>query len=1625
MDERIRLIAKNPVAGARFFHFMVQMFIKHVLGVDTDHPGIFGETAGYYGTVEQQGRLTLHLHLLLWIVNALSPEEIKCKLMDPDSDFQKKVIEYLESVHVGEFLTGKQDEVLAQMQQEKDNETFVDPSQSLPTPPPLPCNVPDCGDNACSACSSLNSWWGYFRKQVDYILAQTNIHKCRSTVDDQGRQQKNRSFKGCLNNIWQRCKARFPRLVVLFSFVDEKGHLHLKKLEPWLNTIAPLMTFLLRCNTDATCLKSGTAIKAAIFYITNYVTKSILKTSVIFDIIRKHCLMNPDILDTDPNRIQKVRALMTKIVNNLSAKMEIGGPLACLYLLGFPDHYCSHRFTSFYWQPYVHEVRSFWDSNIKSTIVPKVVLVRVRERVVGLSPVYDYVYRPPELESVCLYDWISSCKRERVKSSRMNTDGNDQDTEHDDLPMELPTEDGVLSPSQLTCEPDDIPLGLFRFLSNHPLHESHAVRVHAPRFRLLPNFSGATLPRRDAGDREYYCATMLTLFKPWRTGACLKSVDSSWDDAFSTYAFTPRQLRLIDNMHLRYECADSQDDFRTLFRDGAVALPSGVAYHEEVLTDSYDDGLDDLNTESLLLDQESRAVFGERQVRRNEQMRVIRGVLDRVGWSQPLKNPLPPPVFGELASDRSPQEWSLLVRNMRQTILQERESSPDPVQRKESCFDLKDMPSLQVYPASKAYLEKKFHSKRDEKIIERLSHDFSLNDEQDRAFRIIANHMCNPYSEQLKMYIGGMGGTGKSRVLHALLAFLHHRNELHRCVVVAPTGTAAALLQGSTYHYMFGVEEKGDEISAIRLSKVATRLSKVDYVFFDEVSMLSCKDMYIIGNRLCLVKNVLDMPFGAMNMIFAGDFAQLPPPYGGESSALYSHTVGAYPSKYSSQIAALGKALWHQVTTVVILRQNMRIKRQGGEDTRFREALSNMRYKACTADDVAFLRTLVSSEVSGRRSVSQEEFRNVSIILSQNIHKDEINRIGCIRFAAETSQELQHFFSEDSISCLVPAPTNYRTKRRKNRTLLPIDVQRALWDQPASTNSSRIAPKLSLCRGMPVLIRSNIATELCITKGQEAVVHSWESSVGTHGKPMLQTLFVALKNPPSTVNLPGLPTNVVPLVRSSASITCSLPDDSEITVSRSQVEVLPNFAMTDYSSQGKTREFNVCDLSNSRSHQAYYTALSRSSSAKGTVILQGFEPRKITGGCSGALRQEYRELELLDHITTLRYHSKLTDAVYGDRRNTILETFREKMGSDYKPPLLHPSLDWSGNTPFGPISDVPFLWNHNFADREAASSVSVAADHVHTPLADTLKRKRDRSDETHPRAISRSPSPPRCLSFIPIGPSWINNSCAYDVLAAMLFNIWQENPLFWHASFCSLNPQFMAPLSRIMQSQPFSYQLVDRVRDEIRILMFNFNSSSFQPGRYVSALDVAEHLLSTQRSVCVGRLECINGHDSSLAQAGNHLLLHSIFLPCITDETCNSVQDWIGRMWTYSHRLCVQCQNRLVIRYSVSDPPPLLCFEVADRPSLRFDPKIMVPVASSRAEISVEYRLSVVIYYGSAHFTLRYISSSGTVYFHDGLRGHSVVPESSPIAELDLLSCRGRSSSLLVYTKSDSSSAST
>ncbi|KAF5353060.1 hypothetical protein D9758_008815 [Tetrapyrgos nigripes] len=178
-DERTRQVIRNPVSGAKFFDFMVRMFIKHILGVDSDHDGVFGKTSAYYGTVEQQGRLTLHLHLLLWIASAKSPQEIRDAILDPNSDFQKRIVEYLEKAHTGNFMTGNQEQVEEQLKFRSQSEGYTNPLYTLPSQPPQHLNS--------ERCLASDLWWSNYKEEIDDIVSQTHIHTCKSTIGKDGK----------------------------------------------------------------------------------------------------------------------------------------------------------------------------------------------------------------------------------------------------------------------------------------------------------------------------------------------------------------------------------------------------------------------------------------------------------------------------------------------------------------------------------------------------------------------------------------------------------------------------------------------------------------------------------------------------------------------------------------------------------------------------------------------------------------------------------------------------------------------------------------------------------------------------------------------------------------------------------------------------------------------------------------------------------------------------------------------------------------------------------------------------------------------------------------------------------------------------------------------------------------------------------------------------------------------------------------------------------------------------------------------------------------------------------------------------------------------------------------------
>jgi hypothetical protein len=89
--KRAEIVASHPVATAKFFHILINNILNTLLV-----GGVLGPIKAYFGTVESQGRGSLHLHLLAWLNHDMSPADLKQKIQD--LDFRRKLLAYLEDI---------------------------------------------------------------------------------------------------------------------------------------------------------------------------------------------------------------------------------------------------------------------------------------------------------------------------------------------------------------------------------------------------------------------------------------------------------------------------------------------------------------------------------------------------------------------------------------------------------------------------------------------------------------------------------------------------------------------------------------------------------------------------------------------------------------------------------------------------------------------------------------------------------------------------------------------------------------------------------------------------------------------------------------------------------------------------------------------------------------------------------------------------------------------------------------------------------------------------------------------------------------------------------------------------------------------------------------------------------------------------------------------------------------------------------------------------------------------------------------------------------------------------------------------------------------------------------------
>jgi len=497
----------------------------------------------------------------------------------------------------------------------------------------------------------------------------------------------------------------------------------------------------------------------------------------------------------------------------------------------------------------------------------------------------------------------------------------------------------------------------------------------------------------------------------------------------------------------------------------------------------------------------------------------------------------------------------------------------------------------------------------------------------------------------------------------------------------------------------------------------------------------------------------------------------------------------------------------------------------------------------------------------------------------------------------------------------------------------------------------------------------------------------------------------------------------VPITRHATATMCSLPNDDEISLSRDQVLVLPNFAMTDYSSQGRTRPDNVVDLHSCHTHQSYYTCLSRSASAEGTIIVQGFDPKVVTGGASGYLRQEFRELEILDEVTRLRYDNKLSDSITGERRNIVIRQFQQCMGTKYVPSNVHPSIRWSEQDPLQELAvmtDAPWQFVKKLKNQKVASAKSnmtgfIAAKGTAPVGVDSLSKK-CKSDDDGTEQVSKrfkASEDNNNESDGPQGFIWDgqNYSCAYDSVMTILLSVWSQHPTQWKRQFKDMNRTMNALASGFYQAKE-GQRTLETARNKVRRLLHQRDPELFpygQTGTPVS--EMAEKLLRSDNVIASTWIRCVGcGHEDNLNRD-----LQTCVIQCQEQDTTTSTCLQKRFQEHYPRRRCGHCDGALnkIMRFDLI--PKILVFSVSEQ-SIQVSKKISFCDGDSL----VVFGLKGIVYYGDFHYTAR-VCTGGSVWFNDGMGSGRECTYERRLTEFtgsDLSSCNGKSASLVLYAQS-------
>jgi hypothetical protein len=514
-------IASDPYASAKFFHLMIKTILEVLIGLSkgrngifSRREGIFGRVKSYIGTVEAQGRGSLHLHLLLWLEDAPTAHELTRALHD--QTFRDKVKEYIKEIIRADIESKNGAQVLAMPKVEA-------VSYSRPLDPRKPTDV---------AIVALTEGG---------LARATQYHRC--------------SYTNCLKVVKGRtiCKRRAPFPIAPFDWVESDGKWGPKRLCAFLNNWNPPLMITTRANHDTKLIMSGVDTNVLTWYITNYAAKKQYRSSNVSALLAKRVAYHSVEERRRNDMLEANKRLIQRCANTLARDREFSGPEIMSYLMGWGDRFESHHYVAIYTDGIVASLKeefpqlgggrglageqqhqstssSTYEQALVEEVDGRTHTIRMASGAVTMrDQLSDYGLRGFELEDMSFLAFS------------LNTYDGKEGVEHKDA------SDPGRPPNR-------------RVPYKEEAKKNGRVRVFRTQgHETLPHFIGRWLPRNDSSkDRELYCASILALLQPWTMLSQLKNGSESFDDAFKRFIHTASKKTkdIISNIQYYYECYD-------------------------------------------------------------------------------------------------------------------------------------------------------------------------------------------------------------------------------------------------------------------------------------------------------------------------------------------------------------------------------------------------------------------------------------------------------------------------------------------------------------------------------------------------------------------------------------------------------------------------------------------------------------------------------------------------------------------------------------------------------------------------------------------------------------------------------------------------------------------------------------------------------------------------------------------------------------------------------------------------------------------------------------------------------------------------------------------------------------